>query len=73
MASIISLPLETVERKLSQMILDQTLTGILDQGAGCLEIFEPATTDKTYDSALDTIVQTGSVVDSLYKKARKLF
>ena len=37
----------TVEGKLSQMILDKKLSGILDQGIGCLELFEPQSVDKT--------------------------
>ncbi len=62
-----------VERKLSQMILDKKLTGILDQGTGCLSVFEPVQADKTYEGALTTIQQTGHVVEALYKRAQKIF
>eukprot|EP00051_Salpingoeca_urceolata_P034704 m.26264 g.26264 ORF g.26264 m.26264 type:complete len:432 (-) comp8166_c0_seq1:101-1396(-) len=71
-AKLIDLPLAQVENKLSQMILDQVLTGILDQGAGCLEVFDPTETDKTYETTLEILQETGHVVDSLYKKAEKL-
>ena len=30
------------------MILDKKLNGILDQGVGCLELFETQATDPTY-------------------------
>lgn len=71
-AQLISLPQPLVERKLSQMILDQQLTGILDQGRGCLSLFEPPAADKTYEAALSTLQQSGSVVDALYKRAQKI-
>jgi 26S proteasome regulatory subunit N6 len=48
------------------------LTGILDQGAGVLIVFEEPTADKTYESALETIHSMGKVVDALYSKAKKL-
>ena len=64
---------EVVERKLSQMILDKKIHGILDQGTNCLEVFEPGDIDKTYEAALSTITQTSSVVDSLFKRAQKIF
>ena len=62
-----------VERKLSQMILDKKLHGILDQGSGCLAVFSPTEADKTYEGALATIQQTGLVVEALYKRAQKIF
>ena len=68
----IGLAQELVERKLSQMILDSKLTGILDQGAGVLEVWEPTTPDETYKHALDTIKAMEKVVDVLYKKAKRL-
>jgi len=68
----IDLPQGLVEKKLSQMILDSKLTGILDQGTGVLEIWTASSPDKTYTHALDTIKEFEKVVDDLYKKAKKL-
>ena len=48
------------------------VTGILDQGAGVLVVFEETESDKTYETALDTIQDMGKVVDALYNKAKKL-
>jgi len=69
-AKVINLPKDTVEKKLSQMILDKTFSGILDQGEGVLIIFENATSDKTYDAALDTIHSMSRVVDPCIKRRR---
>jgi 26S proteasome regulatory subunit N6 len=55
-----------VERKLSQMILDRVIIGVLDQGAGCLIIYDESERDGGYDAALETIEKLGSVVDVLY-------
>ncbi|OAQ34194.1 PCI-domain-containing protein [Linnemannia elongata AG-77] len=71
-AEIIKLPAQQVEVKLSQMILDKTFHGVLDQGAGCLVVFEETPVDKTYESALDTMKNMANVVESLYEKASKL-
>lgn len=71
-SKLISLPLETVERKLSQMILDQKLLGILDQGAGILVIFDDKPTNKTYENTLEIVNKMGGVVDALYNKVKKL-
>jgi len=71
-SDLIQLDLPTVERKLSQMILDQKLNGILDQGSGVLIIFEEVPKDTTYENTLEVIGQMGKVVDALYKKAQSL-
>lgn len=42
-AQCVQLPQIRVEQKLSQMILDKKLTAVLDQGSGCLDLFEPIT------------------------------
>jgi len=71
-AELIELPAETVERKLSQMILDETLSGVLSQGDGVLIIYEKDKRDETFAAALDFIEEMGTVVDSLYQKASTL-
>jgi 26S proteasome regulatory subunit N6 len=71
-ASLINLAHDTVEAKLSQMILDKKLHGILDQGSGCLDVYDAPETDAMYDSALLTLESTSKVVDALYAKAHKL-
>eukprot|EP00695_Tsukubamonas_globosa_P002698 TRINITY_DN3895_c0_g1_i1.p2 TRINITY_DN3895_c0_g1~~TRINITY_DN3895_c0_g1_i1.p2 ORF type:complete len:169 (+),score=35.91 TRINITY_DN3895_c0_g1_i1:125-631(+) len=45
-AKLINLPVEKVEPKLSQMILDKKLNGILDHSANALIVFEDQKQDK---------------------------
>jgi len=71
-ATLIKLPLDVVEKKLSQMILDKKFSGILDQGSGVLIVFEEPPVDKTYKASLDTINNMGKVVDALYNKAKRI-
>lgn len=54
------------------MILDKTLYGILDQGAGCLVVFDEQKQDETYEAALDTLKHVSNVVDSLAQKAARM-
>jgi len=71
-AKLINLPQDVVESQLSKMILDKKLNGILDQGVGCLEIFEDMEADSVYTGTIEAIEHTSNVVDALYKKSQKL-
>ncbi|XP_075977514.1 regulatory particle non-ATPase 6 [Anticarsia gemmatalis] len=71
-ARCIRLPVIQVEKKLSQMILDKKLNGILDQGEGVLIVFDESPLEKTYETVLETIHHMSKVVDTLYQKAKKL-
>ncbi|CEP12754.1 hypothetical protein [Parasitella parasitica] len=71
-ADMVKLPTQQVEAKLSQMILDKKFHGILDQGAGCLIVFDEPEEDKTYETAVETLKQIDKVVSSLYQKAAEL-
>ncbi|KAL0485869.1 26S proteasome subunit Rpn6 [Acrasis kona] len=71
-AELVGLTRDRVERKLSQMILDKKLNGILDQGKDCLVVFEEQKADKTYPSALSTVDNMNVVLDSLFERARQL-
>ncbi|CCL98765.1 uncharacterized protein FIBRA_00770 [Fibroporia radiculosa] len=59
---------QAVELKLSQMILDKVFHGVLDQGRGCLIVFEQPEADNTYGAAIETLEQVEKVVESLYAK-----
>jgi 26S proteasome regulatory subunit N6 len=63
---------QAVEAKLSQMILDKIFYGVLDQGRGCLLVFDEPKADDTYKAAIDTLEQVGTVVESLYAKTIKI-
>ncbi|TYI34277.1 hypothetical protein ES332_A04G190400v1 [Gossypium tomentosum] len=71
-AELIELPVDHVEKKLSQMILDKKFAGTLDQGAGCLVIFDDPKADAIYPATLETISNIGKVVDSLYVRSAKI-
>ncbi|XP_047330541.1 26S proteasome non-ATPase regulatory subunit 11 homolog [Impatiens glandulifera] len=71
-AELIELGVDHVEKKLSQMILDKKFAGTLDQGAGCLVIFDDPKTDAIYPASLETISNIGKVVDSLYVRSAKI-
>lgn len=71
-AKLINLELHDVESKLSQMILDKKLNGILDQGAGCLVLYDDLPLSKTYQASLDTLINMDNVVHSLFDKASTL-
>ena len=71
-AKMVALDTQQVERKLSQMILDKVIIGVLDQGAGCLIIFDETHRDESYDAALATIDKLSNVVDVLYSNQASL-
>merc|ERR1719187_1358481 len=68
----IALPELEVEKKLSQMILDNKFQGILDQETRVLIIFEESERDETYDNVIETVGAMSKVVDRLYQAAQKL-
>lgn len=71
-AKMVGLDTQQVERKLSQMILDKVIVGVLDQGSGCLIIFDEGERDKGYDAALQTIEKLSNVVEVLYANQASL-
>ena len=71
-AHLIKLPLARVEQKLSQMILDKKLSGILDQGRGQLIIREVLDENKSFTQGLAVIANIEKVVDSLFIRTKNL-
>ena len=71
-AHLIRMGVEEVEAKLSEMILDKKLRGILDQGTGDLIVFEDQIQDAQYKLGGEIIAELSAVVDRLYVRARGL-
>jgi len=71
-AKLIEMPLATVEKKLSQMILDEKLNGILDQGKGQLIVYEDNEKDLAMEKGLKVIANMDEVVSSLFVRSRAL-
>lgn len=87
-AQIIGLPVEKVEKKLAQMILDKKFSGIffvystpfklvifvgsLHQGDGMLVIYDYMSEDNTYDLAVKTVHAMNEVMDVLHKRAQAI-
>ena len=71
-ATLIELPIAEVETKLSQMILDGKFEGILDQGKGCLIVYDAVEKNTVYKVTLETIANMDRVVDNLMAKSRKI-
>lgn len=71
-AKMVGLDTQQVERKLSQMILDKVIIGVLDQGSGCLIVYDETHRDQAYDAALDTIEKLSNVVEALYTNQASL-
>ncbi|KAF4576434.1 proteasome subunit S9 family protein [Pleurotus pulmonarius] len=71
-AQIVGQERQAVETKLSKMILDKVFYGVLDQGRGCLIIYDEPEVDTMYGAAIDTLEQVGKVVESLYAKTVKI-
>jgi len=71
-ASLIELPVNEVEKKLSQMILDKVFSGTLDQGSGNLVVYEDPEIDEAYKSAIETFETLETVVDTLMTRSQKI-
>eukprot|EP00762_Andalucia_godoyi_P006528 ANDGO_05013.mRNA.1 26S proteasome non-ATPase regulatory subunit 11 homolog len=61
-----------VERKISQMILDKVLLGVIDQSTGCFIAYAEDKGDKTFGSIVETMDHMGKVVDVLFERSQKL-
>lgn len=71
-AKLAKLPIDRVQSKLSDMILDKKLNATLDQGIGVLILFTDEEFGSFYDDILETIGNTSNCVDSLFEKSKKI-
>jgi len=71
-AKLVGLPENEIMGKLSEMILDKKFDGTLDQGNGCLVIFEEDKCDKLYENSVATMENLSTVSDKLYERAKTL-
>ena len=71
-ATLMEMDVHSIERKLSQMILDSKFRGILDQGKGRLIVYEEEDVDKAMEGGLKVIENMDGVVSSLFGRSRAL-
>ena len=72
MSHAASLSVWLIDSVLLQMILDKKFAGTLDQGAGCLDVFEEPPADEMYPAALKTFSNISHVVDTLFNRSQKI-
>ena len=58
--------------KLSNMILNKKLEGMLDQGEGILILYPPKEERKSYGHALDIVKNSSECVDALAALSQKI-
>jgi hypothetical protein len=61
-----------VKRLLSCGTTEAGRAGILDQGTGCLEVFEEPEESKAYPAAIEVVQNMGTVVNALFTRSQKL-
>lgn len=71
-AKLMEMPLPDIERKLSQMILDGKLVGIIDQGKGYLVVYEESQKDVAMEKGLQVLGNMDAVVTSLFERSKQL-
>uniref|UniRef100_A0A7S1Q4M3 Probable 26S proteasome regulatory subunit rpn-6.2 n=1 Tax=Neobodo designis TaxID=312471 RepID=A0A7S1Q4M3_NEODS len=73
LAESLKLDAGLVESRLSQMILDKKLRGIVDQQHRCLIVFEEEHPTKLYESAITTLDSMDKLVTALFDKVAGKF
>jgi len=71
-AKLIDLPIDLVQDKLSEMILDGKFEGTLDQGKGVVIVFDRQPISTTYENVLKSITNTSDVLNNMARKAQLL-
>ena len=71
-AQSVSLSEDIIQSKLSEMILDKKINGTLDQGIGCLIVFDEVEQSELYVSAGELLINMDKVVDKLFHKVDQL-
>lgn len=71
-ATLMEMPPQEVEKKLSQMILDGKFRGILDQGKGQLIVYEEGEKDMAMEKSLNVIANMDAVVTTLFERSKAL-
>jgi 26S proteasome regulatory subunit N6 len=69
-AEMISLPIERVESRLVQMILDQKLKASINQSDGILNIFEDEAESEFLTESINLLRSLDGVVDALYTRCK---
>jgi 26S proteasome regulatory subunit N6 len=69
-AEMISLPVEKVEERLVEMILDQKLKASINQSDGILNIFEDEAENELLTESIELIQELDGVVDALYTRCK---
>ncbi|EEA05930.1 PCI domain-containing protein [Cryptosporidium muris RN66] len=72
LAQFLELPIDRIHNKLTEMILDKTIYGNIDQRKGILRLVDRSSSKPLFDDILMTLTNLSDVVDALYEKAAKV-